>query len=219
MERRVGLLLSGCGGFDGSEIHEAVLTLAALDRHRAQVVCTAPDMPQLHVVNHLTTEEMNGTRNVLVESARIARGDIIDLKDMIVDRIDALILTGGFGAVKNWSDFAVKGPQAEVQAEVLRVLQQIRTAGKPIGAIGIASATLVRALAGHSPEVAIGQDKGIGAAIKSMGGCPSTCRADQIHVDARLKIVTTPAYMTASRIREVAAGIEKLVGEVLSLIE
>lgn len=219
MEKRVGVLLSGCGVFDGTEIHEAVLTLLALDRHGAQIVCAAPDTPQLHVVNHVTTEEMNDTRNVLIESARIARGSIIDLKDLTVDRIDALILPGGFGAVKNLSDFAVKGPQAEVQTEVLRVLQQMLAAGKPIGAICIAPVTLVRALAIHSPEVTIGTDVETAAAIETMGGRHTLCQADQIHVDLRLKIVTTPSYMVASRIKDVAAGIEKLVMEVLALVD
>jgi enhancing lycopene biosynthesis protein 2 len=219
MEKRVGLLLSGSGGLDGSEIHEAVLTLLALDRHGAQVVCTAPDMDQLHVVNHMSTEEMDDTRNVLVESARIARGNIIDLKNLAIDRIDALILPGGFGAVMNLSDFAVKGPQAQVHDEVHRILQQMLAAGKPIGAIGIAPATLVRALGGFAPEVTIGTDAGISAAITTMGGSPSLCQADQIHVDVRLKIVTTPAHMVTSRIKDAATGIEKLVCAVLSLID
>ena len=218
MEKRVGVLLSGCGAFDGSEIHETVLTLLALDRYGAQIVCAAPDMPQLHVVNHLTTEEMNGERNVLIESARIAREGIIDLKDLTVDRIDALILPGGSGAVKNLSDFAVKGPRSDVQTEVLRVLKQTLAAGKPIGASSMAPATLVRALGGHSPEVTIGLDAVTAAAIGTMGGRHFDCQADQIHVDARLKIVTTPSYMVASRIRDVASGIEKMVREVLSLI-
>lgn len=219
MEKRVGVLLSGCGVFDGAEIHEAVLTLLALDRHGAQIVCAAPDMPQLHVVNHMTAEETNEARNVLIESARIARGNIIDLKDLAADRIDALILPGGSGAVKNLSDFAVKGSRAEVQADVLRILQQMLAAGKPIGAICIAPATLVRALAGHSPEVTIGTDAGTAAAIETMGGRHALCHADQIHVDKRLKIVTTPSYMVASRIKDVAEGIEKLVREVLSLAD
>jgi enhancing lycopene biosynthesis protein 2 len=220
MEKRVGVLLSGCGAFDGSEIHETVLTFLALDRCGAQIVCAAPDIPHLHVVNHLTTEEMNDSRNVLIESARIARGSVMDLKDLTVDRVDALILPGGFGAVKNLSDFAVKGPRSEVQAEVLRILQQMLAADKPIGAISIAPATLVRALTGgHSPEVTIGRDGETAVAIGTMGGRHFDCQADQIHVDKRLKIVTTPSYMVASRIKDVATGIEKMVREVLSLVK
>ena len=217
MAKRIGVLLSGCGVFDGSEIHEAVLTMLALDRAGAEIVCTAPDMKQLHVVNHLSTEQMDETRNVLVESARIARGKITDLKDLSAQQIDALIIPGGFGAAKNLSDFAVKGPQAEVHPEVRRILEQMVTAGKPIGAICIAPATLTRALGRHAPEVTIGTDTGTAAAIETMGGKHINCRVDEIHVDTRLKIVTTPAYMLGPGLKEVAVGIEKLVREVLAL--
>ncbi len=219
MKKRVGVLLSGCGVFDGSEIHEAVLTLLALDRSGAEIICTAPDTQQLHVVNHITTEEMNETRSVLVESARIARGNILDLKDLDAAAIDALIIPGGYGAVKNLSDFAVKGPQADVHPEVQRILEQMLAGGKPIGAICIAPATLVRALAACAPEVTIGTDPGTAGAIETMGGHHKPCQVDQIHVDARHKIVTTPAYMLGPGIKDVALGIEKLVRQVLSLVD
>lgn len=219
MAKRVGVLLSGCGVFDGSEIHEAVLTLLTLDRNGAEAVCTAPDMDQLHVINHMTTEEMNETRNVLIESARIARGNIVDLKNLSVDEMDALIIPGGFGAAKNLSDFAVKGPQATVHPEVQRILEQMISARKPIGALCIAPATLTRALARHGPEVTIGADSGTAAAIETMGGKHMPCRVDQIHVDRDNKIVTTPAYMLGPGIKDVAVGIEKLVQEVLALVD
>lgn len=219
MRKRVGVLLSGCGVFDGSEIHEAVLTLLALDRSGAEIICAAPDTQQLHVVNHITTEEMNEARNALVESARIARGNILDLKNLDVAAIDALIIPGGYGAVKNLSNFAVKGPQADVHPEVQRILEQMIAGGKPIGAICIAPATLVQALAPYAPEVTIGTDQGTAAAIETMGGRHKPCPVDQIHVDARHKIVTTPAYMLGPGIKDVAVGIEKLVRQVLALID
>lgn len=219
MAKRVGVLLSGCGVFDGSEIHEAVLTLLALDRSGAEVVCTAPDMQQLHVVNHLSTEEMNESRNVLVESARIARGNIIDLKNLVAAQIDALIIPGGYGTAKNLSTFAVKGPQAEVHPEVQRILEQMLTAGKPIGATCIAAAPLTRALAAHAPEVTIGTDTATAAAIETMGGRHISRQVNQIHLDRRNKIVTTPAYMLGPGIKDVAEGIEKLVRQVLALVE
>lgn len=219
MGQRVGVLLSGCGVFDGAEIHEAVLTLLALDRAGAEIVCTAPDMQQLHVINHLSTEEMNETRNVLIESARIARGNITDLKNLTAQELDALIIPGGFGAAKNLSDFAVKGPQAEVHPEVQRILEQMLAAGKPIGALCIAPATLTKALAGNAPEVTIGTDTGTAAAIEAMGGRHISCNVDQIHVDQGNKIVTTPAYMLGPGIKDVAVGIDELVRQVLSLID
>ncbi len=217
MGKRVGVLLAGCGVYDGSEIHEAVLTLLALDRNGAEIVCTAPDMNQFHILNHITAEEMNETRNVLIESARIARGNIINLKNLTAAEIDALIIPGGYGAAKNLSNFAVKGPEAEVHSEVLRILEQMLAAGKPIGAICIAPAVLARALCQHKPEVTIGTDKGTAAAIETMGGSHKVCQVDQIHVDSRHKIVTTPAYMLGPGIKDVAVGIEKLVAQVLAL--
>ena len=144
MPSKVGLLLSGCGIFDGSEIHEAVLTMLFLDRAGAQIVCTAPDMEQVHVIDHVTLEAMDQKRNVLVESARIARGNIIDLQILDAKELDALIIPGGFGAVKNLSDFALTGPQARVHPQVQRILSEMLAAGKPIGALCISPATVAR---------------------------------------------------------------------------
>jgi enhancing lycopene biosynthesis protein 2 len=217
--KRIGVLLSGCGVFDGTEIHEAVLTLLALDRSGAKAVCTAPDMKQLHVLNHMSQEEMDETRNVLIESARIARGDIADVQQIDAGDIDALIIPGGFGAAKNLSTFAVKGPNAEVHPEVSRLLKAMHAAGKPIGAICIAPATLTRALSDHAPEVTIGTDPGTAAGIETMGGRHVPCGVDQIHVDEVNRIVTTPAYMLGPGIKEVAAGIEKLVEKVLAMVD
>lgn len=218
MTKRVGVILSGCGVFDGTEIHEAVLTLLALDRAGAESVCVAPDMEQLHVLNHMTQEEMDEKRNVLIESARIARGDITNLNALKADAIDALIIPGGFGAAKNLSNFAVKGPEATVHPEVARILKEMVGAGKPIGAICIAPATLTRALSDVSPEVTIGTDTGTAAGIESMGGRHIACAVDEIHVDSANKIVTTPAYMLGPGIKDVATGIEKLVQKVIALM-
>ncbi len=214
---RVGVLLSGCGVFDGTEIHEAVLTLLALDRAGAEIVCMAPNVEQAHVINHLTQEVTTETRNVLVESARIARGEIKDLKDVQAGDLDALIMPGGFGAAKNLSDFAFKGPQATVHPEVKRLLTDLAAAGKPIGAICIAPATLTKALADRKPEVTIGTDAGTASAIEAMGGRHKSCSVDMIHLDAGNKLISTPAYMLGPGIKEVAQGIEKLVARVVEL--
>ena len=219
MPNKVGLLLSGCGIFDGSEIHESVLTLLFLDRAGAQIICTAPDMEQVHVIDHVTQETMDQKRNVLVESARIARGNIVDLQILNAKELDALIIPGGFGAVKNLSDFALTGPQAQVHPQVQRILSEMLAAGKPIGALCISPATVVRALAEHGPEVTIGNDEGTAAAVETMGGKHHTCAVNQVHVDVVHKIVTTPAYMTGSSIQQIAEGIEKLVMKVLELID
>lgn len=214
---KVGVLLSGCGVFDGAEIHEAVLTLLALDRAGAQIVCMAPNMEQAHVINHLTQEVTAEKRNVLVESARIARGEIKDLKDVQAKDIDALIMPGGFGAAKNLSDFAFKGPSATVHPEVSRLLNEMAAAGKPIGAICIAPATLTKALADRKPEVTIGTDAGTASAIEAMGGQHKACSVDMIHFDAKNKLVSTPAYMLGPGIKDVAQGIDKLVARIVEL--
>lgn len=218
MSKKVGVLLSGCGVFDGTEIHEAVLTLLALDRQGAQIICMAPDIEQYHVINHITQEEMDEKRNVLVESARIARGEIRNLMEIKSQDLDALILPGGFGAAKNLSDFAFKGPESKVDPEVLRLLQEMHNDGKPIGAICIAPATVTRALSEQSPEVTIGEDVGTASAIEAMGGSHQPSPVEKIHVDTRNRIVSTPAYMLGPGIKEVAVGIEKLVTHVISMI-
>jgi enhancing lycopene biosynthesis protein 2 len=217
MSKKIGVLLSGCGVFDGSEIHEAVLTMLFLSRAGAKILCTAPDVDQFHVINHMTQEVVNEKRNVLLESARIARGDITDLRQVSAAQLDGVILPGGFGAAKNLSDFAIKGPDAQVHPEVRRLLEEMLALKKPIGAICIAPATLVKALSNHHPEVTIGSDVGTAAAIETMGGKHHPCTVDQIHFDAALKIVTTPAYMLGPTIADIASGIEKLVTKVLEL--
>ncbi|RJQ78752.1 MAG: isoprenoid biosynthesis protein ElbB [Desulfobacteraceae bacterium] len=217
MAKKVGVLLAGCGVFDGSEIHEAVLTLLFLDQAGAQIMCMAPDMDQPHVIDHTNQSSMDRKRNVLVESARIARGAIVDLKTVNAEEIDALIVPGGFGAAKNLSDFAVAGPQAKVHPEVHRLLNEMVEAKKPIGALCIAPATVAKALAACHPKLTIGTDKGTAAAIEAMGAKHHSCKVDEICVDETHKIVTTPAYMLGPDIKHIAVGIEKLVKKVVQL--
>ncbi len=217
MAKKVGVLLSGCGVFDGAEIHESVLTLLALDRAGAEIICMAPDMA-FQVVDHLTQKETDEKRNVLTESARIARGEIRNLKDVTAADMDALILPGGFGAAKHLSNFAINGPDASVHPEVERILKEVTSQGKPVGAICIAPATLARALADNTPEVTIGNDLTTAGAIEKMGAKHANCAVDMIHVDERNRLVTTPAYMLGPGIKDVAVGIEKLVNQVVSMI-
>ncbi|MBS3754699.1 MAG: isoprenoid biosynthesis glyoxalase ElbB [Desulfobacterales bacterium] len=213
----VGVLLSGCGVYDGTEIHEAVITLLALDRKGARVICMAPDTSQHHVVNHLTGQPTEENRNVLVESARIARGEITDIKDIRASRIAALILPGGFGTAKNLSDFAIKGKEAEVHPEVHRLITEMADSEKPIGAMCISPAILAKVLEARNPRVTIGNDLGTAEAIEAMGCRHTVCEVDEIQVDSANKLVTTPAYMIGPSISEVAEGIEKLVEKVLEM--
>ena len=214
---KIGVLLSGCGVFDGAENHEAVITLLALDRAGAETVCMAPNIDQYHVVNHLTQEVTKEKRNVLVESARIARGNIKDLKDVRATDLDGLIIPGGFGAAKNLSDFAFKGADATVHPEVTSLLKEMTASKKPIGAICISPAPLAKALGDRKPEVTIGSDPGTAKAIEAMGGKHHACTVDMIHLDVKNNVVSTPAYMLGPGIKDVAAGIEKLVAKVVDL--
>ncbi len=215
--KKIGVVLSGCGVMDGSEIHEAVLTLLAIDKAGAAAVCMAPNIPQSDVVDHVTNDSKKETRNVLVEAARIARGHIKDMADVSAKDLDALIFPGGYGAAKNLCDFAHKGKECRVHPEVSRLVQAMLKEGKPIGAICIAPAILAGLLGKTGPVLTIGTDKQTAATLEQMGAKHQTCTVFDIAVDENKKIVTTPAYMLAERISEAAAGIEKLVQKVLSL--
>jgi enhancing lycopene biosynthesis protein 2 len=217
---RVAVCLSGCGFLDGAEIHESVFTLLALDRAGAEIVCCAPDKKQAGVVDHHKQKPVaHEVRNVLTESARIARGEIKPLSDVRAADIDALIFPGGFGAAKNLCTFAENGPDCTVDPDVESLVSGMLTAGKPIGAICIAPAMLARILGKKkvAATVTIGTDPGTAAAINRMGAKHCECPTTEAVVDAEHKIVTTPAYMSGKGPADVCAGIEKLVAEVLKL--
>ncbi|MBP2857027.1 isoprenoid biosynthesis glyoxalase ElbB [Dickeya oryzae] len=216
--KKVGVVLCGCGVYDGSEIHEVVLTLLAIDRAGAEAVCFAPDKEQLHVVNHLNGEVTGEKRNVLAESARIVRGKIQPLSSADPQQLDALIVPGGFGAAKNLSDFATRGADCEIDKELKILTREIHKKNKPIGFICIAPAMLPKLL-DTSVRLTIGNDMGTAQAIEAMGGVHVECPVDDIVVDVAHKVVTTPAYMLANSISEAACGIEKLVARVLELAE
>jgi len=220
MAKKIGVILSGCGVYDGSEIHEAVITLLAIDRAGAEAVCMAPDIPQMHVINHLTGEPAEGeTRNVLVESARIARGNICNLATVTAADFDALILPGGFGAAKNLCNFALNGPDCSVNPEVARVLKETVAAGKPVAAVCIAPTLLAKVLGPiSSPALTIGTDDGTAAALNTMGARHISCPVREIVIDKENKIVSSPAYMLAGRISEAAEGIEKTVQALIKMI-
>ena len=214
---KIGVVLSGCGVMDGSEIHESVLTLLALARAGVEAVCTAPNTDQLHVINHLTGQETKEKRNILVESARIARGKIRDIKEVKAQDIDGLIFPGGYGAVKNLCTFAVDGTNCKVHPEVARLVKEVHAAGKPIGAICIAPALMAKIFESAGVELTIGKDKGTAQALEKLGQVHKPCEVHDVWIDSRHKIVTTPAYMLAQNVAQAWEGIEKLVAEVLSL--
>lgn len=217
--KKIAVVFSGSGVFDGGEIHESVITLLALDRQGADVHIFAPNIDQMHVINHLTQQPTEEKRNVLVESARMARGKIKDLAEANVDDFDGIIFPGGFGVAKNFSDFAVKGPDCHVNQTVEKFVSDGFKAGKVMGFICIAPALCAR-IAGNlnlKPTLTIGMDKGTAATVESLGAHHVNCSVSDIVVDEENKIVSTPAYMLAQRIGEAADGIEKLVAKVIEM--
>ncbi|GLP97563.1 isoprenoid biosynthesis glyoxalase ElbB [Paraferrimonas sedimenticola] len=215
--KKVAVLLSGCGVFDGAEIHESVITLLSLARAGVAVQCYAPNREQLHVVNHLTGEvEAGQGRNILVEAARIARGEVKPLEDYQGD-CDALILPGGFGAAKNLCNFALVGADNELHQDVQEFVEAFISANKPVGFVCI-SPVMMPKLLPAGVRGTIGTDADTAAAFNAMGGEHQSACVDAIVVDERYKVVSTPAYMLAGNITEAADGIEKLVAQVVDWI-
>ena len=215
--KKIAVILSGCGVYDGAEIYESVLTLLQIAERGAVSQCMAPNIDQMHVINHLTGEEATGeSRNVLVEAARIARGEIIDLATANTEDYDALIIPGGFGAAKNLSDLAVKGAECQVNPDLIKFTQAMHKAGKPVGLICIAPA-MTPVLFGEGATCTIGKDADTAATIEAMGGNHQNCGVSEIVIDSERKLVTTPAYMLAGSITEAASGIRKLVDQVIEM--
>ncbi|MGF1701031.1 isoprenoid biosynthesis glyoxalase ElbB [Photobacterium makurazakiensis] len=214
--KKIAVILSGSGVFDGSEIHEAVLALHAIEQEGASWHCFAPSIEQHHVINHLTGEAMDESRNVLIEAARIARGNIDDVANLDTADYDALLLPGGFGAAKNLSDFAFAGSKCAVNPEVKRVCQKFANEDKPAGYLCIAPA-LIPQIYGSGAKATIGNDPDTAKAFNDMGGEHIECPVNDFVLDQKRRLLTTPAYMLAGSISEAASGINKLVKELVKI--
>jgi enhancing lycopene biosynthesis protein 2 len=212
---KVAVVLSGCGVFDGAEIHEAVLTLLAINRQGGEYQCFAPDVPQAHVIDHRTGQEAGETRNVLTESARIARGKIEDLANFRPENYDALVFPGGFGAAKNLSSFAFDGPDCRVQKDVAAAIEGMRAAGKPIGALCISPAIMAKVMG--DVELTIGSDAQTAAALGKMGARHKTTGHGEVVIDRKARLATTPCYMLDATIGQIAEGADNLVRAVLEM--
>lgn len=213
--KKIAVVLSGCGVYDGAEIHESTLTMLAIAQQGAAYQCFAPDMDQTHVVNHLTGEEMNEKRNVLVEAARIARGDIKPLSEYNSAEYDAIVFPGGFGAAKNLCTFAFDGPDCSVNPDVETAIRSTVIAEKPLGALCISPAVVAKVLG--DVNVTIGQDKGTAEAIEKLGATHTTTTHGEIVVDEKYKLVTTPCYMLDATISQIADGANNIVAQILEM--
>lgn len=215
-KKNFAVILSGCGHQDGAEIHEATLTLWAIHKNGGEFQCYAPDIKQQHVLNHITGQEMNEQRNVLIESARIARGKIASLATFVPESADALVIPGGFGAAKNLSSYAFDGAKCTVNSDVAAAIKAMHAAGKPIGALCIAPVILAKVLG--NVTLTIGQDPTTADNLAAMGAKHQPTLHGEIVVDQQNKIVTTPCYMLNSRVDQIADGADHLIQAMMAMM-
>lgn len=214
---KFAVVLSGCGVYDGAEIHEATMTLLAISRNGGTYQVFAPNVMQHHVVNHLTGNIMDESRNVLVESARIARGNIKPLVDYRVQDFDAIIFPGGFGVAKNLCSYAFDGIEMKVDRVAEKAIKDTHAAGKPIGALCISPVLITKVIG--KVEVTIGKDPGTAADINAMGGVHKEKANGEVQIDIKNRIVTSPCYMLDASISDIADGADKTVKALMLLIK
>ncbi|KAG8230644.1 hypothetical protein J437_LFUL010661 [Ladona fulva] len=224
---KVAVVLSGSGVYDGTEIHEACATLSHLTREGAEPICYAPDVKQMHVVDHVKGVQSEGeNRNVMVESARIARGNIKPLSELKAANVDAVVFPGGFGAAKNLSDFAVNGDSCKLNSEVNHVLKDFHSAKKPIALCCIAPILAAKAIPGVT--ITLGKtDDGSGKwphagaieAATKMGAKVEMKHVNEASVDKKNLIVTSPAFMYDGKFHEVYDGIGVMIKTLMGLIK
>jgi len=225
---KIGVLLSGNGVFDGSEIQEAVFTLLAIDEKNAEAICMAPDIDQHHVLNHMNGEEMPEKRNVLIESARIARGNIRDLAKVSADDLDALVIPGGFGAAKNLTKWAFQGPDGDINPDVKRIINEMVLNNKPVCGLCMGPTVIAKALeeSGIKPGLTVGNTSqpspyeidAISSGMEKTGATAHMKSIDEIMVDEKNKIVTAPCYMMEASIRQVRDNIKMAVSQTISMV-
>lgn len=214
---KFAVVLAGCGVYDGAEIHEAVMTLLAIARNGGTYQIFAPNVMQHHVVNHLTGEEMNESRNVLIEAARIARGKIKALIDYRAADFDALIFPGGFGVAKNLCSYAFDGTDMKIDRVVERSIRETHEAGKPIGALCISPVLITKVLG--TVEVTIGNDQKTSDDIVRMGGRHTNKGNGEVVIDKKNRIVTSPCYMLNASVADIADGAEITVRSLIKFIK
>lgn len=225
---KIGVLLSGCGVYDGAEIHESVLTLLAIEEIGATAVCISVNKDQHHVINHATGDEMKEMRNILVESARIARGDIHDITKIAPADIDALVIPGGFGSAKNFTNWAFNGPDGDILPEVKLLLVNMINVGNPVAALCVSPVVIAKALEGSGihPNLTIGSDKegspydikGFSDGLEKTGMTTEMKTVKEILVDSENKIVTAPCYMMDASVLDIRNNVKSAVEALRDLI-
>lgn len=212
--KKLAVVLSGSGVYDGAEIHESILTLLAIKKHGADYEIFAPDVMQHHVIDHITGKEMKEKRNVLTESARIARGNIKPLSEFQARSFDALILPGGFGVAKNLCTYAFDGAECTVDPDVEKAVKDMVSLQKPIGAMCISPVVLSKILG--NVEVTIGSDKETADNIVKMGSLHKNTTHGEVVKDSHRLIYTTPCYMLDANILQIELGTSNLINAILN---
>jgi enhancing lycopene biosynthesis protein 2 len=226
---KIGVLLSGCGVYDGAEIHESVLSLLAIAEQEAEAVCIGINRPQRHVINHLVGEEMAESRNMLIEAARIARGDIRDITTVTAADIDGLVIPGGFGSAKNFTDWAIQGPAGEILPEVKRLVLDLVELQKPIAALCVSPVVIAKALEGTGKTVSLtlGSDQhptpydlaGFAAGLEATGMVAVMKTKDQIEIDPRYNIISAPCYMMETDLPTLRNNITAAIKSLVAIIK
>ncbi len=226
---KIGVLLSGAGVYDGAEIHEAVLTLLEIESLGYEAICIGIDAPQHHVINHLNGQEQTHGRNMLEEAARIARGQIREIRTVVPADLDALVIPGGFGSAKNFSSWAFEGPNAQIRPDVKLLLVNMYNVGKPIVALCVSPVLLALAF----EDMAIGQQLTIGSSsvpspynisdfqegLQAKGAQTPNCSIQEICIDASNRIITAPCYMLEASLPALQQNIRQAMAALKQLLE
>jgi enhancing lycopene biosynthesis protein 2 len=225
---KIGVLLSGCGVYDGAEIHESVLTLLAIEEMGGEAVCIGINRPQHHVIDHTSGEEMDESRIMLKEAARIARGAIKDIKDVAPADIDALVIPGGFGSAKNLTTWAFAGPDGEILPEVKLLIVNLVNIGKPIAALCVSPVVVAKALEGSTihANMTIGSNTapspydidGFVGGLEATGATTAMKTKSEINIDTTNKIVTAPCYMMDTDLVTLRKNISDSINALKNLI-
>jgi enhancing lycopene biosynthesis protein 2 len=226
---KIGVLLSGCGVYDGVEIQEAVLTMLAIEEKGAEAICISIDQPQHHVVNHINGEVMNDQRNMLIEAARIARGKIHEISTIAPADIDALVIPGGFGSAKNFTKWAFSGPEGDIDPKVKLLIVNMVNVGKPIAALCVSPVVVAKALEGSAitANMTIGSNaesspydiNSFSAGLKATGVQVDMKTITEIEIDKKNKIISAPCYMMDASLLEVRQNIAMAIEALINLID
>lgn len=226
--KKIGVILSGCGVYDGSEIQEAVFTLLEIADEGGMAVCYAPNIDQHHVINHLTGAEMSEKRNVLIESARIARGDVKSLSDFKIEDVDALVIPGGFGAAKNLTKWAFNGPDGDILPDLKKAIIDCVQAKKPLVGLCMGPTVIAKALEGTDirARLTVGTTKekspydiaAISAGMEKTGAVADMRSVDEILIDKHYKIITAPCYMMEGSIVDIYKNVKQAIFALFNMI-